>query len=83
MNYLILRHYSSKSTLDFVITDEITDQYKSHYFYKDGSYKEFDWKPKWSILYRSIMNSPGIWTCIPTTTCTPEEVLSNHPEYFI
>ena len=83
MNYLVLRRYSSKSILDFIITDTITDQYKSHYFYREESYKECEWKPKWSGAYRGIMNSPKLWTCIPTTIQTPEEVIPNYPELFI
>ena len=83
MNYFVLRRYSSKSILDFIITDEAINRYKSHLFYRDKSYKEFDWKQGWSGTYRGIINNPKLWACTPTTTSTPEEVVSNHPELFI
>lgn len=82
MNYLVPRHYDSRYILDFIIIDEVTDRYKSHLFSRDGSYKEDDWRPKWSSTYRSIMSS-SMWTRTPTTISTPEKVVSNHPELFI
>ena len=83
MNYLVLRLYDSSSVLDFIIADEATDQYKSHLFYRSKIYREFDWNSNWYRNYRGIMNNPKLWTCIPTTIQTPEEVIPNYPEYFI
>lgn len=83
MNYIVARLYKSKSILDFIITDEATNRYKSHLFYRDKSYKEFDWASGWSGAYRGMINSPKLWTCIPTTISTPEKVVSNYPELFI
>lgn len=83
MNYIVVRLYDSSSILDFIIADEATNRYKSHLFYRNKTYKEFDWKTGWSVAYRGIIKNPKLWTCIPTTIQTPEEVVSNHPELFI